>query len=112
MEERVSPWRGVIGVLALAVAVGALTGAIAGASVALLVNDGDSTPEPASTEEAAGPTSLLRVTEESAITDTFNKVSPGVVTLVVQAQTQDQQGRTVRETNLGSGVIIDDRGYA
>jgi S1-C subfamily serine protease len=109
MEERVSPWRGIVAVLALAVVVGALSGAFAGASVALLMPDDDEPRRVAATE--AGPSTLVKVTEESAITETFKKVSPGVVTLVVQAQRTDQAGRQVRETNLGSGVIVDDRGY-
>lgn len=111
MEERVSPWRGIAGVLALAVVIGALSGAFAGASVALLVPRDESAPKTQAVQEAAGPATVLKVTEESSITETFKKVSPGVVTLVVQAQRQDAAGRTIRETNLGSGVIVDDRGY-
>jgi S1-C subfamily serine protease len=113
MEERVSPWRGVMGILAIAVAVAALSGALAGASVALLVADDNSSARPtaAADEAVRGPSTLLQVTEQSAVTETFDKVSPGVVTLIVQAQRLDTNGRMIRETNLGSGVIIDDRGY-
>lgn len=114
MEERVSPWRGVMGILAIAVAVAALSGALAGASVALLVSDDGAPVKDQATADngaEAGPSTLLQVTEESAITETFDKVSPGVVTLIVQAQRLDTNGRMIRETNLGSGVVIDDRGY-
>jgi S1-C subfamily serine protease len=111
MEERESPWRGVMGVLALAVIIAAVSGAFAGASVALLIPRNDSAPRSVTSADVAAPSTLLRVTEESAVTDTFNKVSPAVVTLVVQAQRLDSNGRMIRETNLGSGVIIDDRGY-
>lgn len=112
MEERVSPWRGIVGVLALAVIVSALTGAFAGASVALLVPNEEGMSRTTGADTGAqGPTTLLQVKEESSITDTFNKVSPGVVTLIVQAQRTLPDGRAARETNLGSGVVIDDRGY-
>jgi serine protease Do len=111
MEEQGSPWRRLMGILAVAVAVAAVSGALAGASVALLIPR-ESEKAPASTPAGDGvPATLLKVTEESALTETFKKVSPGVVTLVVQAQRQDNQGRSIRETNLGSGVVIDDRGY-
>ena len=111
MEERVSPWRNIVGVLALAVVIGALSGAFAGASVAVLVLDEEEAPSSAAAADTGGPTTLLKVTEESAITETYKQVSPGVVTLVVHAQRQDAVGRTIRETNLGSGVVVDDRGY-
>jgi 2-alkenal reductase len=111
MEDRVSPWRSVMGVLALAVAIGALSGALAGAGAAILVPDDDDPATTAAAVDSGGPATLLKVTEESAITETYKNVSPGVVTLVVQAQRQDAAGRTIRETNLGSGVLIDDRGY-
>jgi 2-alkenal reductase len=111
MEDRVSPWRGVMGILAIAVAVAAISGAFAGASVALLVSDSGSDAKPDAAAAEPGPSTLLKVTEESALTETFGKVSPGVVTLIVQAQHLDSNGRVVRETNLGSGVIVDERGY-
>lgn len=111
MEDRVSPWRGVMGILVIAVAVAAISGAFAGASVALLVSDGGSEAKSDAAAAEPGPSTLLKVTEESALTETFSKVSPGVVTLIVQAQHLDGNGRVVRETNLGSGVIIDERGY-
>ncbi len=111
MEERVSAWRGIVGVLAVAVLVAALSGAFAGASVALLIpRDADESRDSARVD-APGPAMTVQVTEESGITETFKKVSPGVVTLIVQAQRTDAAGRSIRETNLGSGVIIDDRGY-
>lgn len=112
IEERSIPWRGVVGVLALAVVVGAFSGAFAGASVALLVpRDAPQARSAPPAADVAGAPALLQVTEESAVTETFKKVSPGVVTLTVQAQRTDSLGRTIRETNLGSGVIIDPRGY-
>ncbi|MGD9892362.1 MAG: S1C family serine protease [Dehalococcoidia bacterium] len=111
MEDRVSPWRGVMGILAVAVAVAAISGALAGASVALLVSDDEPEAKTSAAAEEPGPSTLLKVTEESALTDTFAKVSPGVVTLIVQAQRVDGNGRVIRETNLGSGVIIDEGGY-
>ena len=114
MYEQPSPpssWRGISGVLALAVLIGALSGAFAGASVALLIPRGGAETKPAADVSPPTTTNLVQVKEESAITETFQKVSPGVVTLIVQAQRTDQLGRTIRETNLGSGVIIDPRGY-
>ena len=112
VEGQSSPLRGIAGLLALAVVVGALSGAFAGASVALLVpretKQARATPSAA---DVAGAPSLVQVKEESGITETYKKVSPGVVTLTVQAQRSDSAGRVIRETNLGSGVIIDPRGY-
>ena len=110
-DEQGHRLRGMIGVLTLGVLVGALSGAFAGASVALLIPRDESAARQETATGDSGPTTLLQVKEESTITETFKKVSPGVVTLTVQAQRTDQLGRTIRETNLGSGVVIDPRGY-
>ena len=86
MYEQPSPpssWRGISGVLALAVLIGALSGAFAGASVALLIPRGGAETKPAADVSPPTTTNLVQVKEESAITETFQKVSPGVVTLIV-----------------------------
>lgn len=111
-EEQGTRWRLILAVMAVAVFVAAVSGGLAGAGIALMVS-GDDDSEPAAVAAAGNepPSTVLQVSEASAATDTFAKVSPGVVTLIVQAQNTDANGRATRETNLGSGVIIDDRGY-
>jgi 2-alkenal reductase len=111
-EER-RPSHGLIfAVIGLALLVGVVGGGIAGGLVAALVPRDSASPTRAGNPAvAAGPTTLLSVKEESAITDAVAKVNPGVVTLLVEAQQTDAAGRVVSETNLGSGVVIDARGY-
>lgn len=111
MDERTSRWRGLFGLLALAVCVGAIGGAFAGASVALLIPRNDRTESAARLDTPVTPSTLVQVKEDSLTTDTFKKVAPAVVTLTVQAQYTNGAGQLVREVNLGSGVIIDPAGY-
>lgn len=111
-EEQGTRWRMILAIMAVAVFVAALSGGLAGAGIALVVSgDDDGAAAPAVAAAGEAPSTVLQVSESSAATETFNKVAPGVVTLIVQAQNTDAAGRAVRETNLGSGVIIDDRGY-
>lgn len=105
----------IIGIAALALLVGAIAGGVSGGLVAALIGNGASSSTPkASTSATAGPAgnrTVVQLQEESGITGAVKKVLPGVVTLIVNAQHTDSAGRVVTELNLGSGVVIDDRGY-
>ncbi|MBI2761414.1 MAG: trypsin-like peptidase domain-containing protein [Chloroflexi bacterium] len=101
-------------IIGLALLVGAIGGGVAGGLVAVLVPRDEGTgSRPATNVRAtpAGPATTINLQESSAVTETVQKVIPGVVTLLVQASRTDAAGRVVRETNLGSGVVIDPRGY-
>jgi len=99
----------------VALLVGAVAGGVTGGLVAALIPRESASPTRVPREAARqtdAPVTTLRVTsEESAITETVAKVSPGVVTLIVQAARTDAAGRVFQETNIGSGVVIDPRGY-
>ncbi len=113
-HERRPGWGLVLAIVGVAFLAGIISGGVAGGLVAVLVPHGEqasSRSAPASAGEAQGPTTLLKVQEESAITDAVKKVTPGVVTLIVEASSRDAVGRQITETNLGSGVVIDPRGY-
>lgn len=50
--------------------------------------------------------------EESAVTEAVARAIPAVVTIVNELlPAQDARGRPVEETAVGSGVVIDERGY-
>jgi len=50
--------------------------------------------------------------EESAVTQAVDRAIPAVVTIVSELlPAQDARGRSVEETAVGSGVVIDERGY-
>ncbi|MER3419517.1 MAG: 2-alkenal reductase [Chloroflexota bacterium] len=114
-EERHPRWGVLLTLVGVALLVGAVAGGVTGGLVAALIPR-----EPAAgarptrdiARQTDAPATTLRVTsEESAITETVSKVSPGVVTLIVQATRTDAAGRVFQETNIGSGVVIDPRGY-
>lgn len=114
-EERRPAWGMVLAMVGVALLVGLISGGVAGAVVALLVPRDQPATIARSTASTGGepakPASVLSVQEESALIDAVKKTLPGVVTLTVQATSTDAAGRPVRETNLGSGVMIDDRGF-
>jgi S1-C subfamily serine protease len=105
---RRSPWRWLTLLLVLSLLVGAAAGAAAGAVTArLLSGDEEETVAPIVTPAAS--TSNVTLSEESAITEAVEKALPSVVAIV------SEEGAVVEEDGqpsaLGSGVIIDDRGY-
>lgn len=98
--------------IGLSMLVGMIGGAVAGGLVAALVpRDEKEAPVTAAKAGSSGPSTTVQVTEQSAITDAVQKAIPGIVTILVQAESRDASGRVVRETNLGSGVVVDQRGY-
>lgn len=114
-DERHPGWGMVLALIGVALLVGAVAGGVTGGLVAALIPRESASPTRAPREavrQTDAPVTTLRVTsEESAITETVAKVSPGVVTLIVQATRTDAAGRVFQETNIGSGVVIDPRGY-
>lgn len=112
--DRRPAWGWVMAMVGIALFIGAISGAAAGGLMASLI-DGGSSDKPAAGGNAAAqpdrPSTVLSLKEESATTEVTKKVLPGVVTLVVEAQRRDAAGRVIGETNLGSGVVIDQRGY-
>jgi 2-alkenal reductase len=114
-EERHPGWGVVLALVGAALLVGAVAGGVTGGLVAALIPRESAAGTHLSREAArqtdAAATTLRVTSEESAITETVSKVSPGVVTLIVQAMRTDAAGRVFQETNIGSGVVIDPRGY-
>lgn len=110
-DGRPPAWRAVVVIVGLALLVGAVSGGVAGGLIAALIPRDAEQPAAARSREPQQPTTVLTLKEESAVTEAVSKVLPGVVTLIVQADRRDSAGRVIRETNLGSGVVIDARGY-
>ncbi len=111
-DERRPVWGLMLGVIGIALLVGIVSGAIAGGVVAVLVpKDAPAAPRSATTGEPPRPGTTIKLQEESGITETVQRVVPGVVTLLVEASRTDSAGRVIQEKNLGSGVVIDQRGY-
>lgn len=114
-EGRHPGWGVILALVGVALLVGAVAGGVTGGLVAALIpheSAAGARPPRDATRQADAPATTLRVTsEESAITEAVSKVSPGVVTLIVQATRTDAAGRVFQETNIGSGVVIDPRGY-
>lgn len=89
-----SPRRWLILAVTLALLVGAIGGAFSGGTAAYLLLKGRPTPPP--------PIQVTVTEEELSIIAVVQRVSPAVVTVI----SLREQG-----TALGSGVIIDERGY-
>jgi S1-C subfamily serine protease len=110
--DRRPSWGVLMAVVGVALLVGAISGGVSGALMAVLIPRNEpATPKAARTAEPEPPTTVLSLKEESTTVETVQRVLPGVVTLIVQAERRDAAGRVVGETNLGSGVVIDPRGY-
>jgi len=97
--------------LLLFLVVGGVAGAISGAAVSLVVGNG----HPSGSAAGAGPSTEERrvlVREESLVSETVAFAVAAVVTIVnEQTPRQDALGREVEEVSVGSGVIIDPRGF-
>jgi len=89
-----SPRRWLILAVTLALLVGAIGGAFSGGTAAYLLLKGRPTPPP--------PIQVTVTEEELSIIAVVQRVSPAVVTIISTGQLK---------TALGSGVIIDERGY-
>jgi len=92
----------------LAIVAGAfIGGAASGALVSLIVAD----------DSSGGPSDSIserRVlsSEEDAVTEAVSLAGPAIVTIINEKPARiDEQGRVVEGVNVGSGVIVDSRGY-
>ncbi|MDP2948683.1 MAG: trypsin-like peptidase domain-containing protein [Chloroflexota bacterium] len=99
-----------VSLVVLSLIVGGVAGGVAGALTARILSDGE-LEETAAPVGIATPTSgsAVSLSEESAITEAVGKALPSVVAIVSEEATlpgEDQQ-----PVALGSGVIIDERGY-
>jgi 2-alkenal reductase len=85
-------------------------GAIAGGAVSLVLNDdSSSTGTKAENAPASGGTSRDAA---NAAAETVQRVLPSVVTIInEQPDHLDEQGNTIGSVAIGSGFIVDNRGY-
>src|SRR3990172_1700485 len=91
--------------------VGGVAGAISGAAVSLVVGNGRSSDSAAGADLSTLERRVL-VQEENLVSEAVAFAVPAVVTIVnQQAPKQDALGREFEEVSVGSGVIIDPRGF-
>lgn len=97
-----------VGLICVALLSG-LVGGLVGGLVTRLATDGE---ELAVAEPTVEVYQRAVVQEASAVTEAVDRAIPSVVTVVTEQQPrEDALGRVVEETAVGSGVIIDSRGY-
>jgi len=108
VEVRRSPWRWVISLLVLSLIVGGAAGGLTGALTARLLSE-DEEEVAAPIVTPVGGTSNVTLSEESAITQAVEKALPSVVAIV--SEEGPLAGEDGQPSSLGSGVIIDERGY-
>jgi 2-alkenal reductase len=95
-------------VLLAVVLIAFVGGAISGGAVSLVLDNGDSGG--ASKQETAAR--ALGAAQNDAAASTVQRVLPSVVTIVnEQPDHLDEQGNTIGTVAVGSGFIIDNRGY-
>ena len=104
------------GLIALAALVGALVGALAGGGAGYFTGtrstDTTAAVPPAPTATTPAVVNQVRVEQTSAFTEAIQRVLPAMVVLEVEGpERRDAQGRLVQATSVGSGVIVDPRGY-
>jgi S1-C subfamily serine protease len=107
LEARRSLWGWAVLVLGLSLLVGGVAGGVAGALTASLLSDDEEQvvapiPTPA-------PGGVILQSEESAITEAVQKALPAVVAVINKEVTST--GQSGQPLAMGSGVIIDERGY-
>jgi 2-alkenal reductase len=108
MDPGGRPAQATIGWFLAIVAAAFIGGAASGALVSLVIADDSGSDAP------TGPTSQTRVltSEQSAITEAVDLAGPAVVTIFNELPpAQDEQGRIFETVNVGSGVIVDERGF-
>ncbi len=106
MEERARGKLPPLGWLATFLVVAVVAGASAGGVVSLLSDGGSSSDATPRRSAPAGSAN------ERAVVDAVNYALPSVVTIInEQPAHQDDQGRLVDSVSVGSGVIIDQRGF-
>jgi S1-C subfamily serine protease len=68
-------------------------------------------PQSAPAPNTGGQGQIRPTTESSAIVDVYERLSPAVVNISVQAQSRDVLGRPVLQEGTGSGFIVDREGH-
>lgn len=98
--------------LATLAVVALLAGLVGGLVGGLVTRFTTGTNEEVASEPPPQAEERVLILEESAVTEAVDRAIPAVVTVVNdQLPVQDVLGRLVEETAVGSGVIIDERGY-
>ncbi len=106
MDPAIRPARPHVGWLLAIVAAAFIGGAASGAVVSFLISDGSS----GGGSRQASSRSLTA--DDSAITSTVAQAGPSIVTIInEQPPAQDSQGNAVQSVSVGSGVIVDQRGF-
>ena len=106
LEARRSLWGWAVLVLVLSLLVGGVAGGVVGALTArLLSDDEEQVVAPISTPAQGG---VVLQNEESAITEAVEKALPAVVAVINRKPPTGDSGRPLA---MGSGVVIDERGY-
>jgi len=99
--------RTILGFLVLALLAGAVGGSVGGVLVRLTSEE----KSPAITASAVEERRVV-VSEESAVTEVVRKAEPAVVMVISEVHPQrNSSGRLTTETAVGSGVIVDERGF-
>lgn len=102
------------GIVAVAALVGALLGAVAGGGAGYFAGSraGETRATRPAPTAAPAVVNQVRVEQSSALTDAVQKAMPSVVALQIEGPARrDSQGRLLQPTSVGSGIIIDARGY-
>ncbi len=87
-----------------------LAGGISGAAVSVMVGDSGSSSSGSGQPDATERRILS--SEETAVSEAVAQALPAVVTIInEQPPRQDSQGRVVESVSVGSGVIVDPRGF-
>src|SRR3972149_9833195 len=95
--------------LAVRTLLGGAGGGVAGGMLVSMTSEEDGA---ATTTAGSAEARRVLVSEESAITEVVEKTGPAVVAVISETQPQrDSLGRGTAETAVGSGVIIDERGF-
>lgn len=87
-----------------------LSGLASGAVVAVLTDNGGTTPSQAA-EGTRSPSPTRTLTPEETLTRVAETASNSVVTVVNEGDTRVENGLSVQTVNSGSGVIIDSAGF-
>jgi 2-alkenal reductase len=89
--------------------VGVVSGAVSGAVVSLLLDDDGGSDGAANGSPAEQP---VIVREESALSEAVRLALPSVVTIVNEGEARrNEQGQIIESVSVGSGVVVDERGF-
>ena len=99
--------------LALAGALIAAGGGIAGGLLALAIDHDGTPPAEVSATATVAPTAVVAAPDSQArIRAVVSRVSPSIVTVIARNQDRvDAAGRAIERRTFGSGIVIDDGGF-